>query len=584
MKKYIFIVIVVLAAGFGFVSCSDFLEPEHDPRYSEDQLMTNPSYVEGLLINAYAALPIIYDFSSDVASDDAVSNTQSSNNVQYPFISIARGEWTSEKNPLSTWENAFNQIFYINSFLDRVDKVKWSWQSEKIGALQQKRLIGEAYALRAWYEFQLLQAHAGKGASGTLLGFPIVDKVIALGENYKLPRNTYSECVAQIVKDCDAALANLPDRYVNTGDADADAAMGARWLNRMDGFSVRGLKSRVLLYAASPAYNTTNDVAKWEAAAKEAGSFYFKAKGIPSNLAASGLTFYNYGSGPANYDVIWGRAVDKTAPSSSNIGAGLIMEKMNFPPSLLGDGNTNPTQDLVNSFPMKNGYPITHASSGYDPANPYANRDNRLGTYVLYDGATFGTKGVIRTYVGAPANGVNVQTNATRTGYYLRKFLLDGVKIETPQTTQLHFYTFLRYTEVLLNYAEAANEAWGPDADGGGVGFTAREVIAELRKRASITQPDNYLASVTSKEEFRKLVRNERRLELCFEGHRFWDIRRWNDLTAMKASVNGSFRQGIDGSYLYSPVENRVFQDYMIYGPVPYTETLKYDLIQNNGW
>jgi starch-binding outer membrane protein, SusD/RagB family len=575
MKRYIYIIAIVLIAGMGLISCSDFLEPEPDNRYSEEQLMKDPSFVEGLLINAYAALPSNYDFKLDIASDDAVSNTQVSGNVQYPVVKMARGEWTAQNNPVSTWETAYLQIFYINSFLERVDKIKWSSASTKIDALDKQRLKGEANALRAWYEFQLLQSHAGKDASGNLLGFPVVDKVIKLEDNYKLPRNSFTDCVAQIVKDCDAAIANLPNNYVNSGDAEYDAAMGARWLNRMDGYSVRALKARVLLYAASPAYNPTGDAAKWVNAAKEAGSLYLAAKGVPANLATTGLTFYVYGSGPANYDVIWSRAVSQS----------LTLEQANFAPSLVGAGNTNPTQELVDAFPMKNGYPITHPSSTYNASDPYANRDPRLAAYILYDGATFGTKGVIRTYTGAPVNGVNVQTNSTRTGYYLRKFLLDAVKLETPQTTQLHFYTFLRYTEVLLNFAEAANEAWGPDADGASVGFTARKAIAEIRKRAGITQPDVYLAEVTSKDDFRKLVRNERRLELCFEGHRFWDIRRWNDLTSMKASVKGAFRQGVAGSFIYSNVEDRVYKDYMIYGPIPYTETLKYEvLVQNNGW
>jgi hypothetical protein len=575
MKKYVYIISIVLATGFGLVSCSDFLEPEHDNRLTDEQLIADPGFAEGLLINAYAALPSYYDFNLDVASDDAVSNAQSSSSDQYEVVGIGRGEWSSQNTPFATWENAYNQIFYINSFLDRIDKVEWSYQSAKIAKYHKQRLTGESYGLRAYYEFLLLQAHAGKDGSGNLLGFPIVDRILTLGDNYKLQRNTFAECVSQIISDCDLALENLPDRYVNTGDAEYDAAMGARWLNRMDGYTVRALKSRVLLYAASPAYNLTGDVSKWQAAAVAAGSFYLAAKGVPSDLAASGRTFYIYGSGPANYDVIWSQAISQS----------LTMEQANFPPSLVGNGNTNPTQNLVDAFPMKNGYPIEHATSGFDAANPYMNRDPRLTDYILYDGVTFGSKGVIRTYVGAPINGVNTQTNSTRTGYYLRKFLLDGVKIESPQTTQLHFYTFFRYTEVLLNYAEAANEAWGPDVDGGSVGFTARQVIAAIRKRAGITQPDNYLASVTTRDEFRKLVKNERRLELCFEGHRFWDIRRWNDSEVMKESVTGSFREGESGAFSYKKVEDRVYQNYMIYGPIPYTEILKNsELVQNNGW
>ena len=141
-------------------------------------------------------------------------------------------------------------------------------------------------------------------------------------------------------------------------------------------------------------------------------------------------------------------------------------------------------------------------------------------------------------------------------------------------------------TELLLNYCEAANEAWSPDGDPNGYGFTARTKIRDLRIRAGITQPDAYLASITDAAGLRELIRNERRIELCFEGFRFWDIRRWNDLTAMQTVVNCAYltQNGTVYSYSYEPVENRLYADYMIYGPIPYNETLKYSIDQNNGW
>jgi hypothetical protein len=139
----------------------------------------------------------------------------------------------------------------------------------------------------------------------------------------------------------------------------------------------------------------------------------------------------------------------------------------------------------------------------------------------------------------------------------------------------------MRYTEVFLIYAEAANEAWGPDGTGPN-GFSARDVIAAIRKRGGIAQPDNYLASITSKEEMRKLIRNERRIELCFEGFRFWDLRRWNaDLTEPAKGVNIS-----NNNFSVVEVEPRLYNnDYMHYGPVPQNEIVKFNaLIQNKGW
>jgi hypothetical protein len=171
---------------------------------------------------------------------------------------------------------------------------------------------------------------------------------------------------------------------------------------------------------------------------------------------------------------------------------------------------------------------------------------------------------------------------ATRTAYYLKKLLRQDVNLN-PQstTTQRRYQPRIRYTELYLNYAEAANEAWGPSGTGS-FGFSAYDVIAAIRRRAGIAQPDPYLESVRSdKEAMRALIRNERRLELCFEGFRFWDLRRWKtSLTepAMGVQITGGSHQPIK-------VEDRVYNEFMTYGPIPYSEMLKFNaLTQNTGW
>ena len=139
----------------------------------------------------------------------------------------------------------------------------------------------------------------------------------------------------------------------------------------------------------------------------------------------------------------------------------------------------------------------------------------------------------------------------------------------------------LRYTELFLNYAEAANEAWGPSADPRGNGFTATSIIQAIRNRAGITQPDAYLATITTKEQMRELIRNERRIELCFEGFRFWDLRRWN-LPLTETAKGMSITNNV---YTIIDVEARAYQPYMKYGPIPNLEILKNrNLVQNEGW
>jgi len=158
------------------------------------------------------------------------------------------------------------------------------------------------------------------------------------------------------------------------------------------------------------------------------------------------------------------------------------------------------------------------------------------------------------------------------------------------RNSQLHYKPRIRYTEIFLNFAEAANEAWGPIADPKGVGFTAYDVIKAIRKRALGLATDPYLESIKSDPvAMRQLIHNERRIELCFEGFRFYDLRRWKvALSELSAPAMGTNVTGTLASPVYSAplvVENRLYQDYMYYGPIPYSETLKFSkLLQNDKW
>jgi hypothetical protein len=157
------------------------------------------------------------------------------------------------------------------------------------------------------------------------------------------------------------------------------------------------------------------------------------------------------------------------------------------------------------------------------------------------------------------------------------KFMNQAVSVVSGAViNQQHAVNLMRYTEAYLIYAEAANRAYGPDGKGTH-DYSARDVITRLRSTAGITGSDPYPASLTEKDGFETLVRNERRLELCFESSRFWDIRRWGDLTAMKAEVKGMDENGV------FVVEQRPFADYMLYGPIPDGEVRK-GLEQNRGW
>lgn len=562
IKKLVNILIV---AGIFLTSCEKFYEPDLDNRYRDARIYYDPAFAEGIMLNAYNALPSTYNF-EETASDDAVINLIGSN-----YTRMNSGEWSALFNPVSIWSAAYQQIYNLNYFLNVADSVTWSWASARRNELFKKRFTGEALALRAMFNFELLKRHGGI-ADGELLGFIIMKKNVDIKSNWDIPRNTYEECVNFILEDINEAISLLPYEYINDAtDMDYTQVFGAQNVNRINGKIGMALKAQVLLYVASPAFNDGTYIAtKYIDAAQQTGPLLVEKGGTLTGVAPDGIKFYDADNDITNPEILWRR----------DYVTNYTLEKQNFPPSLYGAGNVNPTQNLVDAFPMKNGYPITDAASGFNPAAPYANRDPRLAAYIIYNGNTLST--AIYTDINSPVNGLNKTTSSTRTGYYLKKMLRTDVNLyPTVMSTKRHFYTFIRYTELFLIYAEAANEAWGPDADPNSYGFTARSVIEAIRKRAGITQPDAYLASISTREAMRDLIRNERRIELCFEGFRFWDLRRWNlnlTETAKGISINGT-------TYTVIDVENRQYQSYMRYGPIPYSETIKSNvLMQNEGW
>lgn len=567
--KQFFPSIFFIWLSINLMSCEGFLEPEKDNRITEKELIKDPSFVEGILLNAYYELPRDYDFITDIASDDAVTNVKGG-----PGNTVATGGWNSNFNPFSQWEKSYRSIFYINKFLELYENVNWSnspmlnkEDNKKTHELHLKRLKGEAYGLRAWFQFLLLQYHSGLVENGEMLGFPIITTADGLANDVKLKRNTFQECVSQILSDCDTAIKYLPFKYKNSPENDPVqmATMGSRFENRINGGAAYVLKSRCTLLASSPLFKDYSEISA-EMAANYSAEF-IKLYGILANYRT------RFFESISNDEIIWNSSIENKAN----------WENANFPPSLYGQGNTNPSQSLVESFPMLNGYPISHKSSGYISMLPYRKRDPRLDAYIIYNQSRF-KETIISTNIGAAQDGKDILLSSTRTGYYIKKLMDSKVNL-TPfnYSATYHTYTYARMTEVYLNFAEAANEVFGPDSDPNGFGFTVRDVLSELRRTAGISQPDKYLESLTTKEEIAELIKNERRIELCFEGFRFWDIRRWKDENLMNNSVYGI---DIIGSTSFTKVfvEERKFKDYMFFGPLPYAETLKYDLKQNNGW
>ena len=587
-----------MTLSLGLTSCDDLFEPAIENHLGFDYAYEHPDYADNVLGNAYTRLPNgSYSF-NDVATDDAVSNDVSNSYRKMTGID----SWTSSSNPIETWRNCRAAIQYINLFLANVDKVNWN-SNETVRDMYHQRYVGEARGLRALFMYYLLRAHGGYDAQGNLLGVPIVLEPTTVSSDFNAleVRASYADCMKQLIEDAEEAIRVLPVDYKDTDNetetvncfgktytvtkATYNRVLGTNFAGRFSGRIARAVLAQAALMAASPAFADGSGVT-YEQAAKYAKNVLDLNGGV-SGIDTDGLEWYadpnmsNLSGGECPKEVMW-----RTEKSNNN-----DLEADNYPPSIYGKGRINPTQNLVDAFPAANGYPIANAKSGFDAENPYANRDPRLAKYIIFNGQTAGSgSSFINTQADNSANldGLNKDVSkSTRTGYYMKKLLRQDINLDpNVNSKQNHYTARIRYTELYLDYAEAANEAYGPT---GGSGFSAYDVIKAIRQRAGIKDEngqDPYLESIKNdKDKMRELIRNERRIELCFEGFRFWDLRRWKlDITEEAKGVSIT-NVGAGKKYETISVEKRNFKENGYYGPVPYDQILNFpSLAQNKGW
>lgn len=569
MKNIIKYVLVTLVFT-SMVSCDSILEPINENRLDFDFVKTDPESAEGVLLNGYNRIPNQFTF-NEAATDDAVNNQ-----LDNSFKRMALGELNAQFNPSSRWNN-YESILWINQFLDIIEanEIQWSTNDE-INEMFYMRMEGEALALRALHHFYILQAHAGVGTSGQLLGVPYLTDFIESNGDFNTPRLSFEATVEAIMKDLNASLALLPTDYSNDPSlvdqwyqdfdfSNYQVVNGKNYNLRMSGRVAKALKARVALFAASPSF--LNDQTYYTSAANIASEVLNTIGGV-AGLPSNGVNYFTTYNENNDAEMIW-RGNIQGSPNSA-------VESRMFPPSLNGKGEVNPTQNFVDAFPMKNGFPATTAN-GYDPQDPYTNRDPRLAEYVVVNGSSF-AGGNINTGAGGNVDRLDsIPEFSTKTGYYLKKLLRPDVRLNDDGSSvgQRHYNVYFRYTELFLIFAEAANEIGGPDHQINGL--SPRAVIQAIRQRAGIDQPDAYLASISTQEDMRDLIRNERRLELSFEGHRFWDLRRWG--LSLNEPVRGYFFDGT--TYINLPsVEIRNFlSEYM---PIPNNEVLRFPTIEQN--
>jgi hypothetical protein len=553
-------ILLVVSAVVLLSSCVDeVLDRRMDTNYTEDQVFSSYTTMRNFGLGIYSHLPEGFDrFAGGMlasASDEA-AHAGAINSVQ----KLGNGNWGPFANPDDQWDSMYEGIRKANLFLTRskdyqaiIVQDTVTEQGKQTYLTQRNDLTwlrAETHFLRAFFYFELLKRYGG---------VPIIREVLDDETEFDYTRNIFDEVVAYIESELELSMGELRSTWSGFD--------GDRQIGRATKGAALALKSRVLLYAASPLNNPGMDQSKWIRAAQAAHEL------IELNQYGLVSDYRNLFRAINNEEIIFARIY----PTSNSL------ERANFPIGFTGAvGGTNPSQNLVDSYETVKGLAIQDDPE-FDSQNPYQNRDPRLQMSIIVNGSSY--KGRSVDIFRGGRDGFD-QPRGTKTGYYLKKFSDEGLDL-LQNRASVHTWIYFRYAEVLLNYAEAMNEAFGPDGTGEGMSLSAREAINLVRQRPGVAMPDLGAMGVA---EFRNRLKNERRVELAFEEHRFWDLRRWQDADEVLSEPIriAVIDRAADGtiSYSYQTGEERTFLPQMYRYPIPADEINKSGgvLTQNPLW
>ena len=551
--KKICMALLCMAALTG---CSDKMDYHEFTNYDKNYVFSNFGRTAGFVNNIYSYLDYDLPGMNSLASacDEAEMAVSWSSVLDY-----TNGSW-SALNSKSLW-GVYSGIRAANYFLKETKNLTFSdLNATEDYAAQMKRFNRYKYEvrlLRAYYYFTLVRAYGD---------VPFTTEVLTEAEANSIGRTASNEIFDFIVKECDAVASELPISY---NGLDADAAGGS---NPETGRVTRGtalaLKARATLYRASKLFNESGDKELWRKAALANWDViqYCNENGIV-------LGKYTDLWGTNNYkasEVIFARRVGDTASP----------EYDNFPIGIENANSGNcPTQTLVDAYEMQDG-------SEPSESNPYVGRDPRFKMTIACNGDKWPNTNPdpLETYVGGK-NGAPIPY-ATPTGYYLKKYLDGSIDISAGNSTggKRHSWITFRLGEFLLNYAEATFRCLDAVDDiDDELQMSAREAVNKVRARTGVNMPA-FPAEMT-KEEFWKRYKRERMVELAFEGHRFWDVRRWKE-GGFTSITRMQINKIAEGHYSYQKVEKKlVWDDKMYFFPIPDSEIRKNgNLSQNLGW
>jgi hypothetical protein len=577
IKKIIALLLPVMLSA----ACDDLLDPEiglPGLQAEKDVIYSYNRTVES--VNAlYTYLPdgLFYIGSKAMlaAASDEAEFTIETNAVQ----KFNTGSWNAVNNPDPAWKNNFEGIYAVNLLLQNADSVDLDYLKNDPNAEAQKQyqaylnnldtLKYEARFLRAYFYFELVKRYGG---------VPLIDTHLSQDADFSaFPRNTLDSCTQFILNECDSVASVLPGRYQD------NAKYG-----RVTKITALALKSRLLLYMASDLFNDPSWAGAYDhpelisltAAKTREERWTEAAMAAATAIVEADKADHGLHTG---YEALFRTFDSREYILARRYGSGNDFEKINYPVGYNGaEGGLTPLGNLVDAYEYLDGsMPETFDwNNPIHAANPFDSRDARMKASIVFNNSMFnggrgeGLSRPVEIWQGG-LDGLGGVARSTRTGYYLKKFVDENLDLIKGQAGS-HTFPLIRYAELLLNYAEAVNEIHGPNTIVPGapddLTYTALRAMNKVRERAPIRP----IYTMRDKDQMRDLIRHERRVELAFEDHRLWDVRRWKTAP----DVLGSPATGVDitknedGTFVYKPVEveKRKWEDKMYFYPIPQKE------------
>ena len=560
-KKICFFLIVT-----GLASCKkDYLQFDLGTALPEEKVFTDPLLASrfadnayNFMIDDYGRLNDVYKGTTGQFSDEATGSTGST-------LAMWSGNYQASSDVTTIYPRMYQGIRIVNTTLEKLDAVPWT------SDYNPKIIKAQMLFLRGLFYFELIKRFGDA---------VIVPSVLGASDNTDLPRSPFTEVLSYILKDLQEA------EMILAAENSPVYSPANEWdpgnYGRVTVGAVKALKARLILLDASPLHNASGDAVKWRAAAKASKDIIDMNK---YTLHPDYSNLLNVNTSP-EYIMI------KVRPPRAL--GGMMNDFIMSRGSGGGQGLLNPTQNHVDLYEAvkKNAAgqiissaPINAPGSGYTLLNPYTDRDPRFYANIIYNDMPWQGRRIIMYINVSPPAGqpqdYGTGATFTRTRYYCRKLWPEVYRTSSTATSLLNYVVF-RYGEVLLNYAEALNEAEGPVAD-------VYKYINEIRTRAGMPA----LPAGLSKIEMRTRIHNERGVELAFEELRWWDVLRWKkgpELVSQTITAMDVIKTPSGFTYSVVPVDaafqRAPFQDHMYYYPIPRSEINKSKgaLTQNPGW